>query len=199
MIRVVDAELFQDDPLRVLRGVQFAARFEFDMNLGTHSLCRNMTFAGVLDELPAERVWGEFEKLLFASKPSAGLNLMMSLGIVEPLFPELDALWSIPQDPEWHPEGDVWTHTLLVLDEARKLIDDLPRPKQLAVLLGALCHDFGKPATTYNVDGRIRALGHEEAGVEPTRTFLDRLNVHTVDGYDVRDKCLRSWNTICVL
>ena len=82
--------------------------------------------------------------------------------------------------------GDVWIHTGLVLDEARRLIDDLPHAKQVTVMLGALCHDFGKPPTTKFEDGRIRSKGHEDAGVAPTEKFLDRLNIHTLDGYDVR-------------
>ena len=77
-------------------------------------------------------------------------------------------------------------HTLQVVDEARRRVDDLPRPKQVAVMLGAVCHDFGKPATTAFLDGRIRSIGHEEAGVAPTTRLLDRLKVHTMDGYDVR-------------
>ena len=103
---------------------------------------------------------------------------------------KLAALVDCPQEPEWHPEGDVWIHTLLVVDQARQGIDDLPRPQRIAVMLGAVCHDFGKPATTAYIDGRIRSLNHEEMGVPPATAFLDRLNVHTFDGYDVRGQVL---------
>jgi len=82
--------------------------------------------------------------------------------------------------------GDVFVHTCLVIDRARELIDDLPCPKQVTVMLAALAHDFGKPATTEFIDGRLRSRGHEEAGVEPALSFLDKLNIHTLDGYDVR-------------
>jgi len=88
------------------------------------------------------------------------------------------------------PEGDVFVHTQLVIDRARELIDDLPYPKQVTVMLAAFAHDFGKPATTEFIDGRLRSRGHEEAGVEPTLSFLDRLNIHTLDGYDVRAQVL---------
>ena len=91
-----------------------------------------------------------------------------------------------PQEPEWHPEGDVWTHTLLVIDRARQRLDGLDHPRAVSVMLAAVAHDFGKPATTAVFGGRIRSLGHEEAGVAPTLTFLDRLNMHTLAGYDVR-------------
>ena len=98
----------------------------------------------------------------------------------------MQSLIGCQQEPAWHPEGDVWVHTLMVIDEARARIDDLPRWAKLAVMLGAVCHDFGKPATTAFFDGRIRSHNHEEAGVPPARALLDRLNVHSIDGVDVR-------------
>ena len=94
------------------------------------------------------------------------------------------------QEPAWNPEGDVWVHTLQVFDQARARVDDLSRAQQIAVMLGAVCHDLGKPATTAFVDGRIRSIDHEEQGVAPATALLDRLNVHTIDGYDVRRQVL---------
>ena len=182
VLRVVDSGTFCDDSLRALRAVQFAARFEFSLDDEARRLCCDMP----LDDLPAERVWGEVEKLLLARRPSLGLALALELGIVDRLFPELKALDGCPQEPEWHPEGDVWVHTLQVVDQARSRIDDLSRPQQLAMMLGAVCHDLGKPATTKFSDGRIRSLDHEEQGVAPALLLLDRLNVHSIDGYDVR-------------
>ena len=186
-LRMVDPSTFGDDSLRVLRAVQLAARLEFEVDEPTRAVCRTIA----LDDLPAERVWGEVEKLLLlAKRPSLGFALARDLGVVEQLFPELAALVDCPQEPEWHPEGDVWIHTLLVIDQARRRIDDLPRPQRIAVMLGAVCHDFGKPATTAHIDGRIRSLDHEEMGVPPATAFLDRLNIHTLDGYDVRAQVL---------
>jgi tRNA nucleotidyltransferase (CCA-adding enzyme) len=184
LIRVVDPATFGDDSLRVLRAIQFAARFDFTLDETTRALCRDTP----LDDLPAERVWGEIEKLLLARRPSIGLMLAMELGVIRALFPQVQALSGCPQEPEWHPEGDVWVHTLQVVDQARRRIDDLDRPQQIAVMLGAVCHDFGKPATTAVIDGRIRSMDHEEQGVAPTLTFLDRLNIHSLDGYDVRQQ-----------
>jgi tRNA nucleotidyltransferase (CCA-adding enzyme) len=186
VLRVVDPATFPDDSLRVLRAVQFAARFAFDVDEATRALCREIP----LDDLPAERVWGEFEKLLFAPRPSIGFALAMELGVVAKLFPEIQALAGCQQEPEWHPEGDVWVHTLQVVDQARTRIDDLPRPQQIAVMLGAVCHDVGKPATTAFIDGRIRSIDHEEQGVAPATALLDRLNVHSIDAYDVRKQVL---------
>jgi tRNA nucleotidyltransferase (CCA-adding enzyme) len=187
LLRAVDARTFADDSLRVLRAVQFAARFEFELESGTIALCRRIT----LDDLPAERIWGEIEKLLLrAERPSIGFALALDLSVIERLFPELDALVGCPQEPEWHPEGDVWVHTLLVIDGARRRIDDLEYPQQVAVMLGAVCHDLGKPPTTAFIDGRIRSIDHEDQGLPPARAFLDRLNVHSMLGYDVRQQVL---------
>ena len=186
VLRVVDPTTFADDSLRVLRALQFAARFECDLDAEARALCRSMA----LDDLPAERIWGEVEKLLLAERPSVGFALALDVAVVKKLWPELQALSGCPQEPEWHPEGDVWVHTLQVIDQARTRIDDLDRPRQLAVMLGAVCHDLGKPATTAFADGRIRSIDHEEQGVGPAATLLDRLNVHSVDGYDVRRQVL---------
>ena len=185
LLRAVDPATFGDDSLRVLRAVQFAARFEFTLDEPTAALCRRIP----LDDLPAERIWGELEKLLLqAARPSIGFALALDLGVVDEVMPELRPLVHCEQEPEWHPEGDVWTHTLMVIDRARALNGDLDRPRLLTVMLGAVCHDLGKPATTAVIDGRIRSMDHEQAGVEPTLRLLDRLNVHTIDGYDVRNR-----------
>jgi len=183
LLRAVDPRTFADDSLRVLRAVQFAARFDVTLEEGTAALCRTLP----LDDLPAERIWGEIEKLLLqAERPSIGFRLALDLGVIARVLPELLPLVGCEQEPEWHPEGDVWTHTLLVIDKARELNGDLDRARLVAVILGAICHDLGKPSTTAVIDGRIRSLDHEQAGVEPALALLDRLNVHTIDGVDVR-------------
>jgi tRNA nucleotidyltransferase (CCA-adding enzyme) len=185
VLRVVDPSTFAEDSLRVLRGIQFAARFDLEMDPRTQEICRRIP----LDDLPAERIWGEIEKLLLlADRPSRGFARALELGVIDRLFPELKAIVGCAQEPEWHPEGDVWVHTLMVVDEARKRIDGLERPQQIAVMLGAVCHDLGKPSTTQVVDGRIRSLDHEQAGVAPTLAVLDRLNVQTIGGFDVRQQ-----------
>lgn len=187
VLRAVDSRTFGDDSLRVLRAVQFAARFEFGLESGTRELCRQIA----LDDLPAERIWGEIEKLLLqANRPSIGFRLALDLGVIDKLFPEVKALVDCPQEPEWHPEGDVWVHTLMVLDESRQRIDDLDHPRKVAVMLGAVCHDLGKPPTTAFIDGRIRSMEHEQAGLEPAGRLLDRLNIHTIAGFDVRAQVL---------
>jgi tRNA nucleotidyltransferase (CCA-adding enzyme) len=102
----------------------------------------------------------------------------------------VEALVGCPQEPEWHPEGDVWVHTLMVVDQARTRIDDLDHPRRVTVMLGAVCHDLGKPPTTAFIDGRIRSMDHEQAGVAPATRLMDRLNVHSLGGYDVRSQVL---------
>ncbi|MDX6710638.1 MAG: hypothetical protein QOH96_1654 [Blastocatellia bacterium] len=187
MLRAVSSETFPEDSLRVLRAAQFAARFNFDIESATVNLCRAIDLA----DLPHERIWGEMEKLLLgAEQPSIGLRWLRDLGVLDHLFPEIKSLIGVPQEPEWHPEGDVFVHTQLVVDRARERINDLDYPRKVTVMLAALAHDFGKPPTTEFIDGRWRSRGHEDAGIAPTEQFLDVLNIHTLDGYDVRGQVI---------
>jgi tRNA nucleotidyltransferase (CCA-adding enzyme) len=185
LLRAVAPDTFVEDSLRVLRAAQLAARFRLDIEPATVELCRGID----LTDLPAERVWGELEKILLqAERPSVGFEWLAKLNATPQLFPEVHALVGVPQDPEWHPEGNVDVHSFLTLDRARELVDDLPYAKRVTVMLAALCHDFGKPATTEFTDGRLRSRGHDEGGVAPTVSFLDRLKIFTLDGYDVRSQ-----------
>lgn len=187
VLRVVDPNTFADDSLRVLRAVQFAARFELTIDPETARICS----AIALDDLPAERIWGELDKLLLlAERPSIGFTLARELGVIRQVLPEMEPLYDCPQDAEWHPEGNVWIHTLMVIDKARELNADLDRPRLATVMLGAVCHDLGKPATTAVIDGRIKSPNHEAMGVEPATRILDRLNINTIDGFDVRTQVL---------
>ena len=129
---------------------------------------------------------------------------MRDLGIVERDYPELHALIGTKQEEEWHPEGDVWTHTLMVIDQAAKIIrrsvipteesnDERRNPfseeEKLQIMLGAVCHDLGKPATTEFVEGRIRSRGHESAGKEPTRGCWS-------DGRSETTRCSLRWRSL---
>lgn len=188
VIRHVSSETFAEDSLRVLRAAQFAARFKFDIAPETVEICKSID----VTDLPRERIWGELEKLLLkAQHPSIGLKWLYEFGVVDQIFPELKSLVGVPQEPEWHPEGDVDVHTLMVVDEARKLIDDLPYEKQVTVMLAAIAHDFGKPPTTQFFEGRWRSHSHDEAGVEPTLSFLDTLGIYTLNGFDVREQVVQ--------
>ncbi len=187
LLRAVSKDTFAEDSLRVLRAAQFAARFNFEIEPETVSLCRSIE----LSDLHPDRVWGEVEKVLLqAHEPSVGMGWWQELRVIVQLFPEFQSLIGVVQDPDWHPEGDVYIHTTLVVDRARELIEDLPYPKQATVMLAALAHDFGKPATTQFIEGHWRSRGHEEAGIEPTIRFLDLLNIHTLSGYDVRSQVI---------
>lgn len=162
---------FVEDPLRVLRGMQFISRFELTPHPDTIELCKNL----VSYYLPPERVFDEWHKLLIkGKKPSLGLDFLKQTGWIRH-YPELQALIDCPQDPEWHPEGDVWTHTLYALDAfARKRINN--PDEDFIVGLAVLCHDIGKPVSTYkDQHGRIRSPGHDIAGETPTRAFLSQL------------------------
>ncbi|MFA6317541.1 MAG: polynucleotide adenylyltransferase, partial [Elusimicrobiota bacterium] len=164
------SEKFREDPLRVLRGMQFAARFELTPAPETVALCRSIEPEG----LASERVFEEWRKLILqGSRPSLGLTFLKDTGWLSH-YPELEALVGCEQEPEWHPEGDVWAHTLHGMDAfARRRIGD--EAEDIVVGFAVLCHDFGKPSTTRFEDGRIRSWEHEEAGGEPCRRFLERL------------------------
>jgi tRNA nucleotidyltransferase (CCA-adding enzyme) len=168
------SERFVEDPLRVLRAMQFAARFDFEVAPETVELCRTIEPEG----LPRERIFEEWRKLMLRGvRPSRGLQFLRDSGWVR-YFPELEALIGCEQEKEWHPEGDVWIHTLHCLDAfARERTGD-PQ-EDLIVGFGVLCHDLGKPATSRFENGRIRSHGHEAAGEAPTRSFLARLTNET--------------------
>ncbi|MSU49435.1 MAG: HD domain-containing protein [Opitutus sp.] len=170
---------FAEDPLRVLRAFQLAARFDFTLAPETAALCR--TIAPTFAELPVERVWGEWEKWATkAARPSRGLTVLEETGWLKH-FPEVAALRGTPQEPDWHPEGDVFTHTQHCLDALVALGDwqsgDSSRRRLL--MLGVLAHDFGKPATTSRVEkrGQMRwtSPGHESAGGPLAQRFLRRI------------------------
>lgn len=190
-LRVVNAQTFVEDPLRLYRAAQFVARFGLDVEGETLELLKTMNANGSLDELPPERITDELKKLLLADKPSTGFELLRSTGVIERYYPELAKLKDTPQEPEWHPEGDVWIHTMMVVDQAaliatREKMNDEGR---LLCVLASLCHDLGKALTTAPMekDGviRMRSLGHERAGIEPTRELLSRLTF----GQDVNLFC----------
>lgn len=170
---------FIEDPLRVLRAFQFAARFEFTVAPETIELCRTMlpTFA----ELPKERVWGEWEKFASgAQKPSLGLKVLKDTEWLT-CFPELSALDGLEQEPDWHPEGDVFTHTghcldaLVHLDGWKSLkVDD-----RCVLTFAVLCHDLGKARKTTRAfrAGAERWIspGHDRAGGPLSESFLERI------------------------
>jgi len=182
-IRHINDETFMEDPLRVYRAVQFSARFGYTLDDATFVLCRKMVEQMTLTSLPKERIYGEWKKFLLKSpKPSLGFEVMRSLGILERYFPELYALIGVPQSPIWHPEGDVWIHTMMTVDEMANALKqnnkklNIEKKEQLKFLFAILCHDLGKAThTSLDDDGRIRSIGHEKAGIKPTETLLYRL------------------------
>jgi tRNA nucleotidyltransferase (CCA-adding enzyme) len=165
---------FGEDPLRVLRGMQLVSRFRLTVSPDTIVLCRDLIQEYAT--LSQERIWGEWSKWASRAKyPSLGLRFLQDTGWLS-LYPELVALQGCPQEPEWHPEGDVWTHTLFVVDEAARIAgrDGLDHQEQMVLVLAALCHDLGKPSTTVRIDGRIRSRGHTECD-QIVESFLTRV------------------------
>jgi tRNA nucleotidyltransferase (CCA-adding enzyme) len=163
------SDRFGEDPLRALRAMQLAARFELEVARSTIALCRTLAPDGIA----RERIFGEWRKLIVRGvRPSRGLTFLRDCGWVAHT-PELEATIDCPQDPAWHPEGDVWTHTLHCMDAfARERIGD--DREDLVVGLAVLCHDFGKPATTKRED-RVTSRGHSRLGESLSRAFLERM------------------------
>lgn len=170
---------FPEDPLRVLRAFQFAARFELTMAPETIRQCH--AIRDLFRELSIERVWGEWDKWATQSvKPSLGLGVLKQTGWLQH-FPEIAALDGLPQEPEWHPEGDVFVHTGHCLDALVKLASWQAGPPATRRLLSlaVLAHDFGKAVTTKQAErrGKLRWTSpeHEAAGGPLAETFLRRI------------------------
>jgi len=166
---------FAEDPLRPLRAMQFAARFALRLEDATASLCENMLPEAA--SLPTSRIWGEWQKWAQAATPSYGL-LALEKSRWLTLYPELAALIGCPQSPRWHPEGDVWPHTLQVVDQAARIATSrkLSARQREYLLFASLCHDLGKPAVTATDSlGNIVSPGHSEHGIHCTESFLRRI------------------------
>lgn len=175
VIRHVSDQTFAEDPLRVFRAAQFAARFGFTVAPETIDLMRTMDVSA----LPKERVWSEMEKALLKSeKPSVFFEVLKQADKLEPWFHEAAALIGCKQDPVFHPEGDAWNHTMGVLDTAAAYRDKAENP--VYFMVSALCHDFGKPSVTaVGEDGKVHSYKHDSAGVPLASEFLDRINNET--------------------
>lgn len=177
-LRHIDDKTFIEDSLRVYRAVQFASRFDLKLDSKTFELCKTIVRNDECKNLPKERIYEEFKKLFLKStKPSIGFKLLKELGLLK-YFPELQALIGCIQDEEYHPEGDVWIHTLMTIDELARIIKEegiQEEYRKLYLFYGILCHDLGKPLCTKEIDGKITSHKHEVLGCEPTVSFLSKL------------------------
>ncbi len=169
VLRHVSDDSFPEDPLRVLRLAQFAARFGFSVCEKTKELCT----AIALSSLSKERIEGEMKKaLLKADKPSVFFEVLREVNGLDFWFSEIKQLINLPQNPVFHPEGDVWVHTMQVLDRAASFRDKVSEP--YSFMLSALCHDLGKIEATEEINGVIHAYAHESKGLPVVKTFLSR-------------------------
>ena len=170
VLRAPDPDLFVEDPLRFFRVMAFAGRLGMRPDPELSRLCAGMDLSGVA----RERIEDEFAKLLLkSSRPSLGFRWLESIGCLPDVLPEAAPLVGLKQEPGWHPEGDVWEHTMQVLDAAAALrIDD--RDEDLVLLWAAFCHDLGKAGTTAFLDGRIRSPGHTELSGRLARKLMSR-------------------------
>ncbi|MDD2291491.1 MAG: CCA tRNA nucleotidyltransferase [Aliarcobacter sp.] len=178
IIKHINDTTFIEDSLRVYRAVQFASRFDFKIAENTKELCKQIVLNDELTYLPKERVYEEFKKLFLKSeKPSIGFELLRELGLLK-YFQELEVLIDCIQEPEYHPEGDVWIHTMMSLDELARILKEEnieDEYRKLYLFYGILCHDFGKPFCTKEINGKITSFKHEALGIEPTISFLSKL------------------------
>ncbi len=170
-LRAVSKDTFTDDSLRVLRVMRFAGQLGMLPDEELVNICRKID----LSDLPKERLMGELSGLLLKSnKPSTGLRLIPLLGI-DKIIPEVTDLEGVLQEPDWHPEGDAWEHTMQVVDAAASIRDRLSDPKdQLVFMLAAVLHDIGKPATTLMRNGVLTTWDHDEVGADMVPKVLDR-------------------------
>jgi tRNA nucleotidyltransferase (CCA-adding enzyme) len=162
---------YTEDPLRLMRAVQFAARFGFNI-LFPDDVKKH---AHLIRHVAPERIAIELVKMFKAPKPSIGLNHMRDLGLLEILLPEVHACIGVPQPAKWH-VYDVYNHLLYAMDR-------IPWKKQVYLRVAALLHDIGKPGTFTDTDGDIHFYGHQKLGAEMAVGLLDRLRLHTVEGF----------------
>lgn len=174
---------FSEDPLRVLRGFQFCGRFNLIPHHETVSLCRDLKKE--FESLPKERVWTEFEKWALKSvNPKAGLDFLLMSGWVD-CFPELRDIVGVPQEYEYHPEGDVYCHSAYVCNAMNDICkrEGIEGERKLILMLASLCHDLGKATTTCYRKNKISAPGHDKKGGPLTKSFLHSINCphHIID------------------
>ncbi|WP_118776762.1 multifunctional CCA addition/repair protein [Haemophilus haemolyticus] len=169
---------FSEDPLRVLRVARFAARYHylgFKIASETLSLMAELAQSEELQHLTAERVWLETEKALNEKNPEIYFETLHKTGALKVLFPEIDALYGVPNPVKHHPEVDSFIHTMLVLKQSVNLTENNPILNKSAVRFATICHDLGKALTPQNI--LPHHYGHEQAGIKPTRTLCKRLKV----------------------
>ena len=180
ILRTPNPRFFIEDPLRFYRVMQFIGRFEMYPDLILTKICSLME----ISKVSRERIELEFGKLLLQSKkPSIALRWLNEIGRLEEVLPELAATKDILQEPDWHPEGDVFEHTLQTIDAAACLDYSSPEEK-LIILYASLCHDLGKTVTTKLIKGRLTAYDHAKQGVYCTKKLLKRIthNNLLIDG-----------------
>lgn len=169
IIRHIDDDSFIEDPLRVFRAAQFAARFNFNIDEKTLTLCETID----VETLSKERIEAELKKALIKSnKPSIFFEVLKDIDKLSYWFIELNKLIDLPQDPIYHPEGDVFRHTMDVLDRGSLYLDKVSNP--YGFMLTCLCHDLGKIVTTTYDGDRIHSYNHETEGLPIIREFLHR-------------------------
>jgi len=171
VLRSPDIQFFVEDPLRLFRVMQFISRFEMQPDDALNEVCAKMD----VSQVSVERIEMEFEKLFLKSKrPSLGIKWLQVIGRLQDILPELFVVINIPQDEAWHPEGEVFEHTMQSLDAAAAF-EYKDNDEKLIVMAAVLCHDLGKVATTEKIGGVWKSLGHSKEGVGLSKKLLKRI------------------------
>ena len=178
ILRAPDIRFFEQDPLRFYRVMQFTSRFAMYPDQELNSVCEKMDIRSI----SRERIEQEFRKMLLLSeRPSLGIRWLRRINRLHEVVPELAATIGIMQNPQWHPEGDVFEHTMQVLDAAAIIVRKYDNEfDKLVLLYAALCHDLGKTTTTVEVKGVLKSIGHEIESKKYAKTMMKRIT-HDVD------------------
>ncbi len=182
ILRTPDANFFLQDPLRFFRVMQFIARFDMYPNQELQKICMDMDISTV----SRERIEQEFHKMLLKSKrPSLGIRWLKDIGRLKEILLELYSCVGVKQNVDWHPEGDVFEHTMQTLDAAAIIAQSYNKEeKKLLLMYAVLCHDLGKPETTEKINGEYKSFGHEKVSAIKAKKCMKRItyNKNLIDG-----------------
>lgn len=186
------SDAFEEDPVRILRIARFMAKMpEFSIADETQDMIVNMVKRGDIDELTSERVWKELHRAVEAEAPQRFFETLKSFGALEIILPVIQAMDGVPQRADYHAEGDVFIHTMMVLKEAALLTKDFSDEDKLTVRMGALLHDVGKTKTEhellYNEDGSMRGSHKKHDSIHRVKPLIDEI----FDKYKMPDQLRR--------
>lgn len=175
---------FAEDPDRVIRAGRFAAQINMNIDPETFDICQTMVASPIMETVNAEQINAEFKKIFKSKNPSVAFRFFAKVGWIQKRFPEIANMINCPQDPRWHPEGDVFEHTMQVMDRMAEIAiqEQWDDNKKIQMVMAAMCHDMGKPSTTVTEsNGSITSKGHAQVGVPIAEAFMRRCKFDNAD------------------